>query len=310
MLNYCGVSGPVVFSIEAGSYPAMELGKIPGSSSTNTVTFVSASGNRDAVVIGEGASPALKMENTSHVTFRNVTIGSATNAANQVAVQFMGYIENVLFHHCNLYVQASTTNSSSHVVDYNNTNNSTNYLKDVRFIGNEVRGGYYGFYLYYAGGNAANCKTSAANRASVRIDSNYIYDQYYYPVYSYYYTYIPSFSHNTIKSRLGASYSYGVYFYYYNLVDSVVGNRLNINVSSYAYGGIRLSTTSTTPPHSVRTSCRRWWPTTRSYPLPVRQPTVSTLTITSMPASSTTPSTARLPPTMVCISTRRLRPPI
>ncbi|MBP5614372.1 MAG: right-handed parallel beta-helix repeat-containing protein, partial [Bacteroidales bacterium] len=240
MLNYCGVSGPVVFSIEAGSYPAMELGKIPGSSTTNTVTFISASGNRDAVVIGEGASPALKMENTSHVTFRNVTIGSATNAANQVAVQFMGYIENVLFHHCNLYVQASTTNSSSHVVDYNNTGSTVNYLKDVRFIGNEVRGGYYGFYLNYAGGAAALCKTSAVNRASVRIDSNYIYDQYYYPVYSYYYTYIPSFSHNTIKSRLGASYNYGAYFYYYNLVDSVVGNKIHVNVSSYAYGGIRL----------------------------------------------------------------------
>ena len=110
----------------------------------------------------------------------------------------------------------------------------------MRFIGNEVVGGCYGFYLYYAGGTAANCKTSALNRASIRMDSNRIYDQYYYPLYSYYYTHIKSFSFNTIESRKGASYSYGAYFYYYNLVDSIIGNRIHVNVTGYAYGGIRL----------------------------------------------------------------------
>ena len=239
LLNYCGVSGPVLFEMETGNYTGFELGKIPGSSATNTITFTSAIHNREAVVIGENMSPAIRLDGTCHITFEDVTIGSASNSNNAIAVQMAGYLENVLFHHCNLYASSATTNSSSRVVEYANSSSSTNYLKDVRFIGNEVRGGYYGFYLYYAGGVAANCKTSAANRASVVMDSNHIYDQYYYPVYTYYYCYIPSFSHNVIESRSGSNYNYGAYFYYYNLIDSVVGNKIHLNVN-YSYSGLRL----------------------------------------------------------------------
>ena len=236
----CGVKAPVVLKIASGDYDAFTImGTIPGTNDTNTVTVTSVAGKSESVTIGDGASTALKLSGVSHLVFKDITIGG-TGSANSVAVEFANYNEDVLFHHCNLYASVSTTNSSSRVVNYANSTSATNYLKDVRFIGNEVRGGYYGFYLYYAGGNAANCKTSAAKRASVRMDSNYIYDQYYYPLYSYYYTYIPSFSHNTIRSRSGANYNYGAYFYNYNLIDSVVGNHIHINVNSYAYSGIRL----------------------------------------------------------------------
>ena len=239
-LDFCGIDGPTVFEIESGSYGAVKFSSvIPGVSDKNTITFISVSKDPESVVIGAGNALALTMMNSRHMHFKYLTIGS-TNTVNNIAVKMSGFIENVKFYHCRLYVSNSTTNSNSRVVEYNNSSSSVNFLKDVEFIGNEVRGGYYGFYLYYAGGTAANCRTSALNRASVRMDSNYIYDQYYYPVYTYYYCYIPSFSHNTIRSRSGASYNYGAYFYYYNLVDSVVGNHIFVNVSSYAYSGIRL----------------------------------------------------------------------
>ncbi|MBO7625615.1 MAG: hypothetical protein J6S82_09995, partial [Bacteroidales bacterium] len=230
----CGVKSPVVLKIAAGNYDAFSImGKIPGSSETNTVTFISATGNRDAVVIGNGASTALKLSGVSHLIFKDITIG-ATGSANNVAVEFANYNEDVLFHHCNLYASITTTNSSSRVVNYNNSTSSTNYLKDVRFIGNDVRGGYYGFYLYYAGGNAANCKSTAANRASVRLDSNYIHDVYYYSVYSYYYTNLESFSYNTIIPRSNSGYHYGAYLYY-NFGQKIIGNHFHMINTSYAY---------------------------------------------------------------------------
>ena len=237
----CGVGGPVVFKLNSGTYDAMEIaGTIPGASRTNTVTFTSLADDASTVVIGDNDNVSLKLNAVSHLVFDKLTFGSKTSTTPQNAVQFNGHNEDVLFHNCNLYLSTTTSNSNYRVVNYNNSNSSTSFLQDVRFIGNEVAGGYYGFYLYYAGGASANCKTSALNRASIRMDSNHIYDQYCYPLYSYYYTHIESFSFNTIESRKGTSSNYGAYFYYYNLVDSVVGNRIHVNVTGYAYGGIRL----------------------------------------------------------------------
>ena len=179
-LDFCGIDGPTVFEIESGSYGAVKFSSvIPGVSDKNTITFISVSKDPESVVIGAGNALALTMMNSRHMHFKYLTIGS-TNTVNNIAVKMSGFIENVKFYHCRLYVSNSTTNSNSRVVEYNNSSSSVNFLKDVEFIGNEVRGGYYGFYLYYAGGTAANCRTSALNRASVRMDSNYIYDQYYY----------------------------------------------------------------------------------------------------------------------------------
>ena len=237
----CGVGGPVVFKLNSGTYDAMEIaGTIPGASRTNTVTFTSLADDASTVVIGDNDNVSLKLNAVSHLVFDKLTFGSKTNATPQNAVQFNGHNEDVLFHRCNLYLSTTISNSNYRVVNYNNSSSNTSFLQDVRFIGNEVAGGYYGFYLYYAGGASANCKTSALNRASIRMDSNHIYDQYCYPLYSYYYTHIESFSFNTIESRKGTSSNYGAYFYYYNLVDSVVGNRIHVNVTGYAYGGIRL----------------------------------------------------------------------
>jgi hypothetical protein len=234
------VSGPVVFELETGSYYGFKLGTIPGVSSTNTVTVTSVIHNREAVVIGEGNAPFVQLDDARHIHFRDVTIGNIAGADNVVAVRFAGYIEDVLFHHCNLYANTTTSSSDARVVEYNNASGASDYMRDVRFIGNNVRGGTYGFYLMYAGGNAANCKTSAAKRAGIRIDSNRIYEQYSYPFYSNGYIHVESFSHNLIESRFGASGNYGAYFGQYCLVDSIVGNRIHINVTNYAYGGIRL----------------------------------------------------------------------
>ena len=235
-LYYCGVGGPVVFKVAPGIYDAIEfIGQVPGANTTNTVTFVSANDDANTVVIGEEETIALKLRNVSYLHFEKLTFGTQRDASPENAVFMEGYIEDVLFHRCNLYVSATTSNSSYRVVNYNNSGNNDTYLKDVRFIGNRVIGGYYGFYLNYPAGSQNNCKTSAVKRSDVVMDSNVIAEQYYYSIYCYNYAHISSFSHNTITGRDGLTYHYGAHFQTYQVLDSVVGNKIHITATTTAY---------------------------------------------------------------------------
>ena len=232
-LYYCGVAGHVVFKVASGIYDAMEFsGSIPGAGANSTVTFVSAANDANTVVVGEDATVALKLQSVSFVHFEKMTFGTQRAASPENAVLFEGYIENVHFHHCNLYVSTTTSNSTYRVVNYNNSSNNVNYLKDVRFIGNRIIGGYYGFYFQYPAGSQSNCLATAAKRSSLVMDSNVIADQYYYSIYCYYYAYIPSFSYNTLTNRDGVNTHYGAYFQQVILFDSIIGNRIRINANT------------------------------------------------------------------------------
>lgn len=71
-----GVTGPVTFKLEDGTYnERVVLSAIPGSSAFNTVTFESKSGNNSEVVISYGAADATMVLNgTTFVNFENLTI--------------------------------------------------------------------------------------------------------------------------------------------------------------------------------------------------------------------------------------------
>jgi parallel beta-helix repeat protein len=76
-LNESGVSGPVVFNVQAGIYTEQILITADGTS-TNTITFQSASGNASDVVLTFGAKGAadnyvVYLWQTSYVTFQNMT---------------------------------------------------------------------------------------------------------------------------------------------------------------------------------------------------------------------------------------------
>jgi parallel beta-helix repeat protein len=81
-LNCEGVTGPVVFRIRNGTYTeSVVLNTIPGSSSTNTITFISESGSA-AGTIWQAMPPTaytVQMNNTKFVTFRNMTVRNTNN---------------------------------------------------------------------------------------------------------------------------------------------------------------------------------------------------------------------------------------
>ncbi|HOF16409.1 MAG TPA: hypothetical protein PLP76_05900 [Bacteroidales bacterium] len=232
-LMNCGVSGPTTFLINSGTYNESinMVGAIPGASVSNTVTFISAAEHADSVQIATSGTTWL-LSNISYVYFRNITIGSQSNIGEK-AVVLDGSCSDIEFYQCNLYADTSTTNSSNACVYYNNTNGSTNYLKNVNFIKNHMDGGYYNMYFYYPAGSNSNMGTM-----SVTIDSNIMSNAYCYALYSYYYARYPSISYNTITSRNSSpttSNWYGIYLYYYHNVDALVGNKIwstNTSISS------------------------------------------------------------------------------
>jgi len=71
-----GVSGPVTFLVEDGTYnEKVILSTIPGTSAFNTVTFESKSGNNSEAIISYGSGDAtLVLNGVSYVSFENLTI--------------------------------------------------------------------------------------------------------------------------------------------------------------------------------------------------------------------------------------------
>ena len=75
-----GVSGPVTFFLENGTYnERVVLSSIPGASAFNTITFESKSGtNTDAVISYTTADATMILNGVSYVSFENITIDHKT----------------------------------------------------------------------------------------------------------------------------------------------------------------------------------------------------------------------------------------
>jgi hypothetical protein len=93
-----GVSSPVTFLIEDGVYQErIVLSSIEGASAFNTVTFESASGNNTEVVLSYSTSDAtMVLNNTSYVTFENLTIDHKAGTYGNV-IRIDGKSSNLTF---------------------------------------------------------------------------------------------------------------------------------------------------------------------------------------------------------------------
>jgi len=145
-LNLNGISAPVIFQIANRTYSGqIELANIEGSSTANTVTFESASGNNTDVVISFTPNSTKNfvwsLNNTSHLRIRNLTI-SVNGTSTTVGRNFVGsgtindfQAENVRFLGGNM----SGTNA--------NRSNVYFVLQDsenINFNNCEFRGGFQG----------------------------------------------------------------------------------------------------------------------------------------------------------------------
>ncbi len=153
-----GVSGPVNFLIEDGTYnERVSLSSIAGSSAFNTITFESKSGNSADVVISYGTSDATFVLNgTSYVSFENLTIDhKAATYGNCMRVDgkasnlnFRGVIFNG--------VEVTRTGANSATVSFA----SMAPITDISFEDCEINNGSVGISKGGANAEAMDSKTS------------------------------------------------------------------------------------------------------------------------------------------------------
>ncbi|MFT3911070.1 MAG: gliding motility-associated C-terminal domain-containing protein [Ferruginibacter sp.] len=149
----CGISGPVVFEVVAGSGPYNEqliLDTIPGTSAVNTITF-NGNGNTIAfapTVTGERA--VIKLRTVDHVTFNGLTIDAASGAGTYgYGVQLVNNADSNTINNCVILANttATTTNFAGIVMNSVETAAVTagnTFCDGNTFSNNSISGGYYG----------------------------------------------------------------------------------------------------------------------------------------------------------------------
>lgn len=153
-----GVSGPVTFLIQDGTYnERVVLSAIQGADAYNTVTFESKSGNNTEVVISYATSDAtLVMNGVSYVNFSNLTIDHKTATYGNCAridgkSNHLGF-KGVVFDG----VEAARTGANSSTVYFA----STAPKSDMTFEDCEINNGSFGIYKSGMGTDGMDSKTS------------------------------------------------------------------------------------------------------------------------------------------------------
>lgn len=153
-LNNCGVSGPVTFNINTGSYnEQFTLNSISGSSATNYIVFKSLTGNPSDVNVTFNATTSannftIRLLGTSYVDFKDITV-SATNTSFGTAISVStGALRDSFF---NVTLNGVTTTSTTTNLSLFNSISGVNsflYFSNCRFNNSS-----YGVYMQ-SNGNA------------------------------------------------------------------------------------------------------------------------------------------------------------
>jgi hypothetical protein len=257
-----GVCGPVIYNIRPGTYPtSIELGAIAGTSSINTVTFQSETGNRSDVILTNAATSTInnfvvRFNGAKYATFKNLTM-SATNVSFSTVVQLSGASssDNTV-ESCDLNSLAATSTSTNNAVVFG-TSGTMNH--NTTFRDCNIRNGSYGMYIF--GTNT----TSTMN--NLRVEDCNLTGAYYFPIYFYYlgqlkfignrventsayatkylgyfmYGYNTQIERNEFLST-GGSTAYGMYVYYDNYYQAgtsrFVNNMITVRGANNTYYGI------------------------------------------------------------------------
>ncbi|MBO7465759.1 MAG: hypothetical protein J6T56_07925, partial [Bacteroidales bacterium] len=230
-LTMCGLGGPVEMRLNPGKYNGMAIsGFFLNGSSYNTVTFTSATGKREDVVLKSTTSTTdIMLEDAGYINFRNLTIGDTVSSVQ--TVQIVQSLTDISFYNCIIYSMPGSTNNQASCV-YRPT--STNYMvKTLHFTKCRFYGGYNNIHMYYAG-------TSSSVFGSVIVDScellNAYYNGYYSPYAGYYIlTARDNYIHNAPNASTYTAFRFGSMTSYLDL-DTLVRNRIWCNATSTNYG--------------------------------------------------------------------------
>lgn len=236
-----GVCGPTWIKIRPGTYSEqVTIGTIPGTSATNTVTFLSSTLDSSSVVISYSANSSynytVNLNNVDYLKFYKITIRSLNTSYSRV-VYFSGSVGNISFENCYINSVIVSSSSSSRSAVYRSYNSYTEYTKNISFLNTLINGGSYGIYMY-------NSYMNVMNGFYVR---NCIFQNPYYGnIYCYYAKNIDIRNNQLNKSASSHPYAgYGMYLAYINDSMNIRENKIyhtNIYYSIYIYNAIGTST--------------------------------------------------------------------
>ena len=225
ILKHCGVNAPVTFNINSGIYdvPIYINDSLPGVDSVNTVTFTSATGNYNDVIIKQTSSSltsVIDLASAHNISFKNLTIDGASPSINET-VNMIGGTNHIKFDNCKITADiANTYGLYSIYLDGSNVNN-------IEFTNNIITGGYYSIYVQ---------GSYSSHSSGLKLISNTITDFYRYSVYVYY-SDNAVISNNKIHKYSDGNNSTiaGVYLYHADNV-LVTNNDIYLETAAAVYG--------------------------------------------------------------------------
>jgi len=228
-----GVSGPVKFTVAAGTYTGqIQIGAISGASSTNTITFDGVN-KADRILSYSGSSSSdratLVFNACSYITFKNFTIES-TNTSYALGVYFAPSSKYNTVTGCD--IKAPENISSTYIGGVLASGNQASYYtsgSDIAY--NEVS------YCYITGGyfTVVFYGTSASGGTYSNTGNKFNYNTvdygYYYKIYWYYQGQYEVIG-NKLTTKCGSTTFYPMYFYY------CAQGKINENFVNSGYCGI------------------------------------------------------------------------
>lgn len=228
-----GVCGPTFVKIRPGVYSEQVLIRaIPGSSATNTVTFISSTNDSSDVTINFSANSSnnytVRFNDASNIVFKHITI-EAVNTTYANAVSIIGSAVNLSFSNCHFIGISSSSSSSNYYTLYRNISASTDVTQQIHFNQCRISNGSRGMFFN-------NSSTFLLDGFSVKkcvFENNY-----YYNLYSQYSKNVTISQNYFERSNTSSSSGYGLYLYY--SIDSLRILQNKIVQNNGSAGGIYL----------------------------------------------------------------------
>ena len=231
-LHTFGICGPIVFQVTSGTYyEQISINEILGASSTNTITFMSASGDSTDVILSY--SPAsttnylVQLNGADYVTFKNITLKNTSSSYGRI-VELTNKANYNKFYNNVLEGLSGNFTSDYMALVYSNNSFADNYNEIVQ---NHFKNGSFGIYLY------SPTSTNYENHNLIR--KNWFENPYYMGIYAVYEQYL-NIEENIITANPSYSNFYGIYAYYCDYDLHILKNNISNFIGGrgiYVYNG-------------------------------------------------------------------------
>lgn len=229
-----GVTGPVTFTVAAGTYTGQVVinGPIPGGSYANPIVFDGVDSSNRIITASVASSAVVLLKNASYVNFRNFKINN-TNTGNSTVFAIAGTSTGSGIQRCVLSTSSPSSTTygilvTGSVAGYGGYNN---YTDSVHIDSNTINKCYYGIYVQ------GNTTGNAAYNRDLKIRGNVLNNITNMGMYIYYvYNAIDLMYNRVIMDSTVSSGSgtYGIYMYYCQNTSGITSHRV---IGNYVKNG-------------------------------------------------------------------------